>query len=473
MKLTTNFALLALSASSHSQVIDAVTPLVAAKSSPVVITGSSFGAVVGEVRVGGVKAPIAKWTDSKIVAYVPEDSPLGGVDVVVDKSGSVSNSIPITAILRARSTFPVRWTFKTSGSRVQVAPIQGPDLTVYVLDIDGRVYAVRPNGALDWIALTGTTGNGDISVHPDGRIVCGGDNSLACVAPNGQVLWSQTLIPLCHINGGPTVGPDGRIYANYNVNRGANVFDMNGTLLWSDPQTISVFRAMGSTQTISFGAGNWNFVAHDSTSFTYNRTWSYGLDLTLKWMQTKGRNGTRTDSAGNVVFAGGPANHLFSRYRPDGVLSWSYLFQVDQYAYNVPGVSDSGVIYEMTNRGKLHALSPDGQLLWMVQMTPYTLTRQCFANVRPDGQRILGESGDLTTLPATVKLFKPDGSELWAYDLPFVGSKPVTFWSQIRFSRDQNTAYAGCKHDESLIDPESYVYAFATGTKPPLGESRP
>ena len=64
------------------------------------ILGSNFGAR-GEVLIDGTSAPVARWENARIVAYVPETARLTTVPVqVVNDSGQSSNTLNLTVTAR-------------------------------------------------------------------------------------------------------------------------------------------------------------------------------------------------------------------------------------------------------------------------------------------------------------------------------------------------------------------------------------
>ena len=84
------------------------------------ISGNSFGAEQGSgiVTIGGATAPVSKWTNTSITAYVPDPSPLGSEPVQVVTSGGTSNTLPL--IVTARSAAGrIQWRFQADGLYIQ------------------------------------------------------------------------------------------------------------------------------------------------------------------------------------------------------------------------------------------------------------------------------------------------------------------------------------------------------------------
>ncbi|HKP10687.1 MAG TPA: IPT/TIG domain-containing protein, partial [Blastocatellia bacterium] len=65
-------ALIPARAQSAAPIITSLSATSLSRSGRLIIQGANFGATAGQVRVGGVAAPVTRWADTMIVAYVPE-----------------------------------------------------------------------------------------------------------------------------------------------------------------------------------------------------------------------------------------------------------------------------------------------------------------------------------------------------------------------------------------------------------------
>src|ERR1700681_4304023 len=160
----------------------------AARSTRVLIQGSGFGGVQGNghMDIGGLVAPLTRWSDTLISAYVPEKAPIGTLNVqVFDSHGVSTNTVPVDVTLRSSHGAHIRWRFQADADYIQARPAVATDGTVYALDMYGHVYAVGPDGALKWIFNASGTGFGNISVGPDGTIYFGNTTVIYALAPNG------------------------------------------------------------------------------------------------------------------------------------------------------------------------------------------------------------------------------------------------------------------------------------------------
>lgn len=207
--------------------IDSLSTATATRSGRVLINGVHFGETQngGYVEVGGVKAHISRWTNTLVAIYVPETTPTGSLSVVVfDDGGAASNSATLNVTLRPASVDRIRWRFTLDADYTLGRAAVGADGIVYVEGVDGNLYALAPDGALKWIHRTGLRGGyGPVAVGLDGTIymasldprpdgVLGNYGSIHAVNPDGTKKWvfvdtAGTIIA------GPSVGPDGNIYA--------------------------------------------------------------------------------------------------------------------------------------------------------------------------------------------------------------------------------------------------------------------
>ena len=246
---------LALAATCGAQTaITSLSSTTAPRSGRLLIGGTGFGAGqgAGHVDIGGVAAPVTRWSDTLIAAYVPEDAPVGTVNVQVGISGgTASNLVPLTVTLRPPADGRVRWRFQADAEYIQSRPAVGADGTVYTIDVNGNLYALAPDGALKWIFNATGTGFGNVSVGADGSVYTGSTSAIFALAPDGSLKWKFDQVPAAMILLGPDVGPDGNIYAV--ATQGLGVFSLTpeGRLRWSSPENYD--RPIVTLQEIVFG----------------------------------------------------------------------------------------------------------------------------------------------------------------------------------------------------------------------------
>ena len=169
--------------------ITSISPATASRSGRVLLQGSGFGALQGSahVTIGGLTAPVTRWSDTLVAAYVPEAVVIGAENVqAVDSNGAASNVVPVTVTSRTGQSGQVRWRFQADADYIPTRPAVGPDGTVYASDSYGHLYAVDSTGGLKWI-FNGSGAN--VSVGPDGTIYVGSTLDIVALNPNGTVKW--------------------------------------------------------------------------------------------------------------------------------------------------------------------------------------------------------------------------------------------------------------------------------------------
>ena len=210
-------------------------------------------------------------------------------------------------------------------------PVVGADGTIYAGGFVGdqaALFAVAPNGAVIWSAITG--GNSGLASWPavsiDGTIYFGdsldpdGGNRLWAISPAGKLLWHASV-------GGyswsfPAVAHDGNVYV------------ANGAELWS-------FTPAGTLR--------WHYTQPhtEDQSFVFTHV-AIGIDGTL-FVPFFDQGGSLGENSGVVAFSSG------------GTQLWS--FSQSGYGVSTPVVDrDGNVFFATTNT--LHAFTPKGDTLW-------------------------------------------------------------------------------------------------------------
>ena len=209
------------------------------RSGRLVVHGSGFGAAQGtsKLLIGGRSAPVTRWSDTLIVGYVPEATPLGQNAVQVAIAGALSNPASLEVTAR-QSSGRVKWRFQVDaqvGYLLQ-RPAVGPDGTVVAHDPAGNVYALDANGGLKWIFNTGGFAAGPPSIGADGTVYAAASSTIFAISSNGALKWTFTEPAGGQgVIVGPTVGPDGNIYAVTDIGGiGALALSPKGRLLWSN-----------------------------------------------------------------------------------------------------------------------------------------------------------------------------------------------------------------------------------------------
>lgn len=438
------------------------------------ILGTNFGGG-GSVLIGGINAPVADWTSTRIVAYVPETAPLTTLQVQVVTTAGSSNTLPLVVTARPASANHVNWRFRMNGPYSFVRPAIGSDGTVYSIDAFSHLYALAPDGGLKW--LVRGAGDKGVAVGPDETIYVASEGFIKAYHPDGTEKWTFVQNPRAFICLGVSVGPDGNIYSVGTQGLGVFSLTPSGTLRWTNPEFYDryivdyaeiVFGPNGATDQLYFFANNHlRAIRLDGTSVFAN---SSGLIAQLK------------PGLQPVVAPDGSVHTVLWSYTPNGNLLW--FFQTP-YPYNVFTAADigtDGVHYFVQNLSQLFALNPNGSERWRATVNGYV-----------DGpvvdplntQLVMGsqETGDHAGY--FVSVGTQTGQELWRSVLPIedptVWNPGVGIWgfnqfvnTRGRFAPNGQTAYfitSTATGDNNTS--KSFVYSLNTGNGAPLPSPTP
>ena len=191
-------------------VIDSLSANTLPRSGFLEIFGSNFGGD-GMVFIGGIPAPVADWSSTRIVAYVPESAALATLAVKVVTAAGASNTKSLAVTIRPAAASHVNWRFRMDGPYSEVRAAVGPDKTVYAIDAFFHLYALAPDGGLKW--LVRSAGDKGVAVGPDGIIYVASEGFINAFNTDGSAKWSFVQNPRAMICLGVSVGPDGNIYS--------------------------------------------------------------------------------------------------------------------------------------------------------------------------------------------------------------------------------------------------------------------
>ena len=335
------------------------------------LRGQGFGnGPVGTVQVGSLSAPVARWQDDLIECYVPEGTPLGltVVSVATSTQGAL-RSASLNVLPHELVPGRFKWRLKLPDQYVPTRPIVGPDGTVYAMGNFGHIYAVNPDGTLRWVVSPAGGVSGCLGMTKNGNLVVGGGAGVQALSPvDGSTVWTFPIqTPLV---AGPSVGPDGNIYAADDSRWsqsviGAFILSPGGQLIWSGGKYYR--RGGGWTpQDIKFGGNNAYFWSD------YSSTGDPEVLGGLNAIHLGGGLHWRVDDAVGIMPDDSP-NGGVALFRPStiemrdasGGIIWSQnLGQFGGQEQVEAVVASDGRTYFTTTAAKLHAISPTGQVLY-------------------------------------------------------------------------------------------------------------
>jgi len=430
------------------------------------VGGASFGVSSDDSRVeiGGIPAASTRWSDSLIVAYVPEAATLGAASVQVFTAPGASNEMSVEVTSRVPPQDGVAWRFEADSDYIQTRPAVAADGTVYTTDIGGHLYALTPDGGLKWVfnELDGV-GNKGVTLGADDTIFVGSERAITAINADGTLRWRFIQDPRAFILLGPNVGPDGNIYAV--AIQGLGVFSLtpDGNLRWSVPEPYD--RLPVQIQEIVFGPGGRDFQLYFHAN---NHLQGMQLDGTT----TFSNPGPVSTLLGDPQPAVGPDGTIYANrldtpqglrlkaFDPGGNRLWTFPDDdLPTNALSTPDVGSDGVIYDGRNLSTLHAVNPDGTERWH-----YTDGAILFSPAVSPNNDLIFLGGRVTYgQPGFFVAISTAGALLWRIALPTERGRQILPNSRARFANDGQTVYIGTDlSGEETGNEHCYLYAVPT-----------
>ncbi|MDH3298906.1 MAG: PQQ-binding-like beta-propeller repeat protein [Acidimicrobiia bacterium] len=438
------------------------------RSGRIVIEGTGFG-TGGEVTVGGLSAWTTTWTDTRVVAYVPEAAATGATALSMIAQGEQSNSVPLTVIER-QTDGRVKWTFEADGDNLWWRPALAPDGTIYVHTNNssgGLVYALSPDGGLLWTQRVNSWPYVPPSAGPDGAVYVGSIRTIYRISPQGNIDWEFTDFGSPAVKVAPTIGPDGLLYGVFEI--GIGVFAMNpltGEIVWSNVADPIISDKSGGGTEMRFGpAGPGQPV--DQLYFDIDGGASfYAFSLAGEQLFNANFNGVGRAAVEPAIGSDGTIygpralGFVIAAADPsDGSTLWEY------YPSWASGTTSLEIgpgdrLYFVGGAGSLEAFDTERQSrIW--QISPNHWVGR--PTISPDGATLVAHGSVNGFEPAFVKGYNPkNGKVLWTVELnwaPYPGPSTIGVHHP-RITPDSTTAYVSTiTLSADRTDPHTSLYA--------------
>ncbi len=240
----------------------------------------------------------------------------------------------------------LRFSFK-AGAGLCGTPTLGPDGTCYVGGLDGKLYAVAPDGSLRWSVVTEGPIEAAPCYHPEGQVVFGSyDGIVRAVDPDAGPCWTADLgapvmtTPCFDDEGRLWFGADnGRLYA----------FDHRGKIL----ARLTLADLVVASPVCVHGHV---YVADESL---------YGTDGTRLPLAAEPIVAAAAADADGTLYVGSWDGFLYCVR--EGALVWNA--PMDGQIYAACTVGPDGQIVATTRAGKVVALANSGERIWARMLT--------------------------------------------------------------------------------------------------------
>jgi hypothetical protein len=447
------------SAQTPSPRIDNISSLTLGRAGRLRIFGANFGTIEAgsQVLIDGVPAPVSRWSENLVVAYVPEAAGIGTVSVQVVTKTDSSNKLlldikagyPPDGVMAFQANGRIRWQFEVDGDYMGFRPTIGPDGTIYFQDVEGHLYALRPDGSVKWIFQGGYPA-GPVAVGADNTTYIASDATIQAISPSGTLVWEFTDPDSQGVIGGPAVGPDGKVYAAMDLlGLGAIALSpVDGHLVWSNQGNPRLAEKGQLGLELVFGpaspgAGPDQFyvTCDNNTTNVYGHLYAFSLNGDQRWATSLGGVSQPPQVA---VAPNGTISLGVAAYDPsDGSVMWSAYPALGSGSDLPPDVGPDGTVYVLAQyQSALAALNgQNGTVSWRVTGVGF----EEGPVVSPLNDVVVVGGRDNYGLPGYFKAFSTSGQFLWQIDLP---GEPYPGMFEYpsergRFSPDGATVYMG------------------------------
>jgi len=312
------------------------------------------------------------------IGHYGDSSPAIGKDGTIYIGGNKHNNL---VALNHDGTG--KWAYDTAGEVIS-SPAIGTDGTLYIGSHDDHLHAVNPDGSKKW-----TFQLGDIvswsspALDAEGNIYIGcKDRKLYAVKPDGTEKWIYETGDWVYSS--PAIGFDGTVYVG-SFDRHLHAIDSNGNPLWTFPTWNRVIGspAIGADGTIYFGSQDHHLYAVNPDG---SEQWSYDTGASIENAPALGADGAVYIPTGGGTQAG--AGKVVA-LNADGTLRWESIL-TSAVSNSSPALDANGTLYFGSEDGKVHALNPDGSVLWIYDTG---VGVRCSPALGPDGTLYVASAG--------------------------------------------------------------------------------
>jgi outer membrane protein assembly factor BamB len=232
------------------------------------------------------------------------------------------------------------------------SPAIAPDGTIYQGSFCGRMYAISPEGGIQWQFKAGREIKSSPAVAPDGTVYFGSrDWKFYALTPQGRLKW--TFATGAWVDSSPAIAGDGTVYfGSWDANFYA--LNPNGSLKWkfATGNRVDSSPAIGADGTIYFGS-------HD------RKIYALAPDGKLKWQFATGAPVTASPTIGvdGTIYCPSTDGNFYALH-PDGTERWR--LHTGGYTQSSPVLDEDGNLYLSVN-DYYTSISLDGKIRWQAR----------------------------------------------------------------------------------------------------------